>query len=131
MLLSSEVILIAMLGSTIMPDSKNPELDWKSFLAIEAAKPENQLSPEALLLLNEAAARMDAYEYPNPMVVPWNQFPHLDRFSLGWRMGAGETYLTYFEDWFIALGDDERHKYKQINKEPADWSGYLDGLVQN
>ena len=30
---------------------------------------------------------------------PWIYQPGCHPYSIGWRMGAGETYMTYFWDW--------------------------------
>lgn len=33
---------------------------------------------------------------------PWEQFPNYERYTIGWRMGSGESWLSF---WHVFLGD--------------------------
>lgn len=65
---------------------------------------------------------------PRPLAPPWQEFPDYARTSMGWRMGAGETYLNYFRDWFSTLSEEDRQTYITATPIPDEWGGWLEAL---
>jgi ribA/ribD-fused uncharacterized protein len=61
------------------------------------------------------------------MPPPWLMFPHIRKFSIGWRMGYGESYKDEFNSWFTALPNDEKSHYQAMFPSPKTWAGYFDG----
>ncbi|MDR1070195.1 MAG: NADAR family protein, partial [Gracilibacteraceae bacterium] len=59
----------------------------------------------------------------NPMPPPWIMYPHISRYSIGWRMGYGESYKYDFWDWFESLTDSEQELYKEMFPAPKLWRG--------
>lgn len=58
------------------------------------------------------------------MPPPWLAAPSIERYSIGWRMGAGEYYLCRFRDWLESLNSEERTSYQDLFPEPIFWSGW-------
>lgn len=78
--------------------------------------------------IHEAARDLDERgtpAHPNPMVPPWEQYPEIPRYSVGWRMGPGEDYWRDFGDWFLKLTDQELRQYIQGKPEPTGWEGFF------
>lgn len=42
------------------------------------------------------------------MPPPWLAYPYIERFSIGWRMGAGEDYIDRFSTWLESLSPEEQ-----------------------
>ncbi|BDS11328.1 hypothetical protein [Aureispira anguillae] len=49
------------------------------------------------------------------MLPPWKKYPKIWRFSIGWRMGKGESYLYQWESWFLKLPKEEQRNYISQN----------------
>lgn len=58
------------------------------------------------------------------MQPPWIAFPHIQRGSIGWRMGPGEDYWSEFSDWYQGLSPTRRKLHAQEYPEPQGWSGF-------
>lgn len=54
----------------------------------------------------------------------WLAYPEIDRYSIGWRMGYGESYKDRFFEWFDALSDEEKKEYEALFPEPLVWKGW-------
>ena len=54
----------------------------------------------------------------------WLAFPEIERYSIGWRMGYGESYRYRFGDWMDTLSEEERKEYQGLFPEPATWRGW-------
>ena len=54
----------------------------------------------------------------------WLAFPEIPRYSIGWRMGAGEDYVMAFGNWWEKLSLKAQQEYQQRYPEPADWHGW-------
>lgn len=54
-----------------------------------------------------------AKEYKNicSYIPPWEKFPDYIESDLGWRMGAGESYLNEWTLWFSGLLEHEKNEY--------------------
>lgn len=58
------------------------------------------------------------------MPPPWLAYPHIERGSIGWRMGYGEDYMFRFHDWLSKLFQEEREEYRKLFPEPVTWNGW-------
>lgn len=67
-----------------------------------------------------------AYDIENPMAPPWLMYPHISRYSIGWRMGYGEHYVMHFGKWFSALTAEERNAFRQRFPAPKGWLGWYE-----
>ena len=54
----------------------------------------------------------------------WIAYPEIERGSIGWRMGYGESYICEWGPWYNSLSDDEQISYKELFPEPITWKGY-------
>ncbi|MDR1322740.1 MAG: NADAR family protein [Gracilibacteraceae bacterium] len=59
----------------------------------------------------------------NPMPPLWIVYPYISRYSIGWRMGYGESYRYDFWDWFESLANSEQELYKEMFPAPKLWRG--------
>src|SRR5262249_48340316 len=59
-----------------------------------------------------------------PPLPPWIAFPALERYSIGWRMGYGETHLFNLYVYFKCCSQGERESYVDKYPEPAGWEGW-------
>lgn len=55
---------------------------------------------------------------------PWIAYPHIERYSIGWRMGYGEAYIDKWGKWYGALSKKEQQEYQELFPEPITWIGY-------
>jgi ribA/ribD-fused uncharacterized protein len=57
---------------------------------------------------------------------PWIAFPGLTRYSIGWRMGAGEDFISRWGQMYLALGPEARQRFQERWPEPDDdeWRDY-------
>lgn len=55
---------------------------------------------------------------------PWVKHPNIKRFSIGWRMEKGESYLEDWYNFFDNLDDENKQKYKKENPETFRWWGF-------
>ena len=56
---------------------------------------------------------------------PWEEFPTYERYTIGWRMGAGESYLYAWSDYMKSIPRDfqSRLDYLQTHRPaPLTWS---------
>lgn len=58
-----------------------------------------------------------------PMAPLWLAFSDYHRYSLGWRMGSGESYKYDFWDWYHSLSITEQGEYSLLFPEPKMWRG--------
>ncbi|MCM1107155.1 MAG: NADAR family protein [Blautia sp.] len=58
------------------------------------------------------------------MAPPWIAFPEIERYSIGWRMGYGESYIYKWGEWFRSLSNEDMKAYQELFPEPVTWSGY-------
>lgn len=58
---------------------------------------------------------------------PWEKFPCLERYTIGWRMGAGESWLCYVWAFLQRLGEHPALRQAWLERHPpgpitwADW----------
>jgi len=63
---------------------------------------------------------------------PWVKFPCLERYTLGWRMGAGETWLCFVWAFLRRLGeqaDDRRAWLRRHPPAPITWADWVADLL--
>ena len=58
------------------------------------------------------------------MPPPWLAYPQIERYSIGWRMGAGEEYINRFGEWWVTLSAERKEKYQTLFPEPITWQGW-------
>lgn len=56
----------------------------------------------------------------------WLRYPHIHQYSIGWRMGYGESYRYEFHDWFGTLSDTEQKQYQSMFPLPKTWRRFYD-----
>ena len=80
-----------------------------------------EMVKEAAAELPETVLRKDA---DGLVVPPWQAFPEIERYSIGWRMGAGEDYWLQFSNWYAEISAEERKTYRDTYPEPEPWTGF-------
>ena len=45
---------------------------------------------------------------------PWIAYPEIERYSIGWRMGYGESYIYKWSEWYTSLNDEEQEEYQAL-----------------
>lgn len=58
---------------------------------------------------------------------PWIFDLHIHPYSIGWRMGGGETFMMVFCEWFPVVRKTERERldyFKKYNPPPR-WLGFV------
>lgn len=68
----------------------------------------------------------DKYTIKNPMAPLWLMYPHITRYSIGWRMGYGEAYAMEFINWYSNLCAEEQGEFQQLFPEPKGWLGWYE-----
>ncbi|MCP3774930.1 NADAR family protein [Paenibacillus sp. MZ04-78.2] len=66
-----------------------------------------------------------SFTIDNPMPPLWLMYPHITRYSIGWRMGYGESYKYTFNNWIETLSEDERQQYQAMFPKPKTWRSFL------
>ena len=60
------------------------------------------------------------------LLPPWQKHPEIPRYSIGWRMGYGESYMMTWNEWARQFGQDQLveyfRKYAPIPVEWLDWA---------
>lgn len=88
-------------------------------------KPDPNLSDEEnfqrLAEFIKQLPRPEKAPYPDPMLPPWQGCPDVPMFSIGWRMGGCETYMTDFRAWFDAMPIAMQQDYIANHPEPDEW----------
>jgi hypothetical protein len=65
------------------------------------------------------------------MEPPWVAHPELPRLSIGWRMGYGEETANRFYQWFSALAQADRLRFRREHPEPQGWEGYYQMIIDH
>lgn len=55
---------------------------------------------------------------------PWIAHPDMERYSIEWRMGGGESYIEEWGKWYKSLDELEQKEYQELFPEPITWLGY-------
>ncbi len=55
------------------------------------------------------------------MAPEWLACPELPQYSMGWRMGYGESYGCRLGNWLDALSHKEREEYERLFPRPVFW----------
>ncbi len=75
--------------------------------------------------------RIERLRATTEMQPPWEMFPDIPRYSIGWRMGAGEDCWHDWRTWFRGLSVEGREHYRRIHPEPKTWEGVYDSLFKD
>jgi hypothetical protein len=75
-----------------------------------------------------------AAAFPNPeipsfdeqglMRPPWQKFPNIPHGSIGWRMGAGESYSDDFREWLESQPESIKSLMREKYPLPDGWTGF-------
>lgn len=63
-------------------------------------------------------------ELENPILPPWIAYPEIERYSIGWRMGYGETHLMRLGEYFDKLTDSEKIIYEMTFPATGEWKDW-------
>lgn len=56
------------------------------------------------------------------LLPPWLKYPDIPNFSIGWRMGGGESYIMMWQSWAKKLDQNQLLAYfAQYQPIPVDW----------
>lgn len=58
------------------------------------------------------------------MLPLWLAYPELERQSIGWRMGYGESYTIEWHNWYQSLSTEDSAHYQELFPEPPTWKGF-------
>ncbi|WNJ17898.1 hypothetical protein [Pontibacter sp. G13] len=61
----------------------------------------------------------DCIEKYNDVPPPWVMNPDTHPYSIGWRMGGGETYMMFFSEWFDETHVNEKNRIDYFLKYPV------------
>jgi hypothetical protein len=59
---------------------------------------------------------------------PWERFPNYERYTIGWRMGAGEDWLSYWHVFLDALAPDFEVRLAYLRRHPpapVNWADHV------
>lgn len=59
---------------------------------------------------------------------PWVKYPDEVPYSIGWSMGAPQTYLDEWSVWAEGLSSTEQSEYVAKYPEPDQWQGFYHGV---
>ena len=54
----------------------------------------------------------------------WLWAPDIPRYSIGWRMGEGDSYSWEFSKWWETLSPAAQQEYQKRYPEPVGWRGW-------
>jgi hypothetical protein len=60
------------------------------------------------------------------LLPPWMEHPDLPRYSLGWRMGLGESFLMKWDEWSRTLDQEKLVEYFKLHLPlPVEWLDWV------
>ena len=66
------------------------------------------------------------------LLPPWVKHPNIPYFSIGWRMGEGESYIIVWQSWAKSMNESQLliyfAQYKPIPVEWLNWVAYHFGF---
>lgn len=78
----------------------------------------------------------ETFTIENPMPPDWLMYPEIPLGSIGWRMGAGESYSMVRQAWFEKLSKQEKSRYDELFPKPKMWqfdnyrrNGNMNGVI--
>jgi N-glycosidase YbiA len=63
-------------------------------------------------------------ELAEPLLPPWEKYPDIPLWSIGWRMGYGEDYMIEWTVWFHGLSAKGRTTYFHSLSIPEEWADW-------
>lgn len=64
---------------------------------------------------------------------PWSVFPSYTRYTIGWRMGIGESYLWAWRDWYKATLSTPEARQAYLRRQrpaPVTWADHVCDVLQ-
>ena len=103
-------------------------------LAVSSQEPDVAQTPEEIGAMIEDAAKdlPDSplsplkYDEQGRALPPWEVFPDIERYSIGWRMGSGEDYWHAFAEWYSSLSATEWSNYRATYLAPEGWEDFYE-----
>ncbi len=62
----------------------------------------------------------------NPILPPWLAYPEIDKYSIGWRMGYGETHIMELSKYLDNLTETEKKIYQLTYPANGEWKDWYD-----
>ncbi|MBI5953408.1 MAG: hypothetical protein HY865_17280 [Chloroflexi bacterium] len=60
------------------------------------------------------------------LLPPWIRYPQIPRYSIGWRMGGGESYMWAWDSWVEDMKQEQRVEYfKRYLPIPFRWIDWV------
>jgi hypothetical protein len=60
------------------------------------------------------------------LLPPWRKYPEIQRYSIGWRMGYGESYMIAWDEWSEQMTLEQRVEYfKKYSPIPLEWLDWV------
>jgi ribA/ribD-fused uncharacterized protein len=66
----------------------------------------------------------DFKQLADPLLPPWLKYPDIPRYSIGWRMGYGESYMFEWRSWYGGLSRLGKSSYQALYPEPEEWHDF-------
>lgn len=66
------------------------------------------------------------YDEQGRALPPWVTHPHIERYSIGWRMGSGEDYWHAFAEWYSSLSEADWSEYRAAYPAPEGWEDFYE-----
>ena len=60
----------------------------------------------------------------NPTLPPWLAYPEIDKYSIGWRMGYGETHMMDLNKYWKNLNDTDKRIYQLTYPARGKWKDW-------
>lgn len=103
-------------------------------LAVTAQEAEVAQTPDEIRALIARAASELPESSPSPLrfdeqgsaLPPWEVFPDIGRYSIGWRMGSGEDYWHAFAEWYSNLSATDRANFRASYPAPEGWEDFYE-----
>lgn len=77
-----------------------------------------------------ALERLPAHLEHGDLAPPWEKFPHYERHTMGWRMGAGEDWLGLWHVFVEQLGPDPEARVAYLERHPPAPATWADAIVR-
>ncbi|MEN7549556.1 hypothetical protein AAG747_16655 [Rapidithrix thailandica] len=80
--------------------------------------------------LKESKAYIDQYGEVPP---PWMYYPNAHPYSIGWRMGGGESFIMVLHEWLEQqkFTEEERIAYMRKYPPPPRWLEWAASFIWN
>ena len=75
---------------------------------------------------NRDGCAKEELQEDNNLLPPWIKFPQIPRYSIGWRMGYGESYMWAWDEWSNRFSKEQLVEYFKKNFPiPIEWLDWV------